>query len=248
MTKVKDITSCLDSLFPRENAESYDNPGLLTGAYDREVSVCVLTLDATLDKVEYAKANKASMMITHHPLIFGGILDVCEENVSGKILSSLIRSDISLFAAHTNLDKNHEYSNDVLAKVLAGEDIIHIDDIECGVAYKLESDTTFGEYCAIVKDALGTSGIITYSDPGKKVRKVFVQGGAFDEEVISSLESEGIDTVVSGEIKHHVMILLEQMGISCIAAGHKATEDVFMTHLADVLTKKFPEVSFLVSL
>lgn len=248
MTKVKDITSYLDELFPRDTAESYDNPGLLTGAYDKDVSICVLTLDATIDKAAFARENNASMIITHHPLIFGGISDVCEENISGKILSSLIRSDISVFAAHTNLDKNHGYSNDILAKTLGGDDIIHIDDVECGVAYELKDKTSLGDYCELVKETLGTSGVITYSAPDKKVGKVFVQGGSFDEDVIPYLVDENIDTVVSGEIKHHVMILLEQMGIACLAAGHKATEDVFMTNLAEVLTKKFPEVSFLVSL
>jgi len=248
MTKVRDITSYMDELFPRDTAESYDNPGLLTGAYDRDVNVCVVTLDAALDKVRFARDNNAQMIITHHPLIFGGISDVCEENISGKILSELIRSDISMFAAHTNLDKNHEYSNDILARRLGGDNIIHIDGIECGVVCEMKSDVTLKEYIDLVKMSLDTTGVITYSDPSRTVRKVFVQGGAFDEDVIPYLAKQGVDTVVSGEIKHHIMILLEQMGISSLVAGHKATEDVFMQNLADVLTKKFPDVSFLVSL
>ncbi len=91
MTKVRDITAFMDELFPRETAESYDNPGLLAGAYDKEVTKCVITLDATLDKVQAAVDEGAELLITHHPLIFGGISDVSEENVCGQILSKLIR-------------------------------------------------------------------------------------------------------------------------------------------------------------
>lgn len=248
MTKVRDITSYMDELFPRDTAESYDNPGLLTGAYDRDVNICAVTLDATLDNVRFAREKDAQMIITHHPLIFGGISDVCEENISGKILSELIRSDISMFAAHTNLDKNHGFSNDILACKVGGSNITHINEIECGVICDVEGDLTVKAFSDKLIETLGTSGVITYSDPAKKVSKVFVQGGAFDEDVIPYLADYGIDTVISGEIKHHVMILLEQMGISSLVAGHKATEDVFMQNLADVLTKKFPDVSFLVSL
>ena len=248
MTKVRDITAFMDELFPRETAESYDNPGLLAGAYDKEVTKCVITLDATLDKVQAAVDEGAELLITHHPLIFGGISDVSEENVCGQILSKLIRNDISLFAAHTNLDKNHGFSNDVLAGKVGGSNITHIDEIECGVICDIEGDLSVKSFGDKLIETLGTSGVITYSDPAKKVSKVFVQGGAFDEDMITYLKANGVDTVLSGEIKHHVMILLEQLGISALAAGHKATEDVFMSHLADVLTTKFPDVSFLVRL
>lgn len=248
MTKVRDITAFLDELFPRETAESYDNPGLLAGSYEREVTKCVVTLDATLDKVQVAVDESAELVISHHPLIFGGISDVNEENICGQILSKLIRSEISLFAAHTNLDKNHDFSNDILAGAIGGSNIAHLEEIECGVICDIEGGLSVKSFCDKLIDTLGTSGVITYADPAKSVAKAFVQGGAFDEDVIPYLKSNGVDTVVSGEIKHHVMLLLEQSGIAALAAGHKATEDVFMIHLADVLTTKFPDVSFLVRL
>ena len=47
MTRIKDITDFLDSICPPETAESWDNPGLMTGKRDEKVTSVVLSLDTT---------------------------------------------------------------------------------------------------------------------------------------------------------------------------------------------------------
>lgn len=248
--KVSDITDYLESIFPLESAAGFDNPGLLAGSKNNEVDKCVVTLDCTMDVVNYAIENNAQMIIAHHPLIFGGITNVCEDNVNGLILSTLIRHGIALYAIHTNLDFNHENSNVILAKKLGASDesIEIIDEIECGVVYVLNETTDLGSYKNLVNSKLGNYGVISTNSDRKAVKKVFVQGGAFDEDSIVNIVSNGVDTVVSGEIKHHITLLLEGYGISSVIAGHKATEAVFMPNLANLLTERFENIPFLLSL
>lgn len=248
--KVKDIIDYLESIFPLESAAGFDNPGLLAGSKNSEVDKCVVTLDCTLDVVNYAIENKAQMIIAHHPLIFGGISNVCEDNANGRILSTLIRNGIALYAIHTNLDFNHENSNVLLAKALGAKDdsIEIIEEVECGVAYSLEDKTDLGSYKNIVNSKLGNYGVISINKDSNYVKKVFVQGGAFDEDSIDGIISNGVDTVVSGEIKHHITLLLNEYGINSVIAGHKATEDVFMPNLAKLLTERFENIPFLLSL
>ncbi len=71
-----------------------------------------------------------------------------------------------------------------------------------------------------------------------------MQGGSFEEDDIPAVVSSGADLVVSGEIKHHVTVLLAHKGILSIIAGHNATERVFVENLKNVLEEKFPDVQF----
>lgn len=248
MTKVIDITSYLDTLFPRETAESYDNPGLITGRNSKEVKTCVLALDITSDVLEFAGHSDADLIICHHPLIFGGIDTVCEEDFYGKLITDMIRKDIASFAAHTNLDKNHEFSNDVLARTLGGVSLYNSENVSCGTFCELKEETDLMSFINFVTSKLASTGAISINNKENKVRKLFVQGGAFDEDSIPEIRSQGADTVVTGEMKHHIALLLNEMGINSVIAGHRETERVFMPYLAEVLTTKFTDVRFLVRL
>ena len=248
MTKVIDITSYLDTIFPRETAESYDNPGLITGNSSRDVKTCVLTLDITSDALDFAQSSGADMIICHHPLIFGGIDTVNEEDVFGSLLSRMIKNDITSFAAHTNLDKNHEFSNDVLARTLGAVSLYNSENVSCGTFCELEKETDIKNFIELISGKLASTGAISINHLDSKVHKLFVQGGSFDEDSIPEISAQGVDTVVSGEIKHHICVLLNELGINTVIAGHRETERIFLPYLADVLTSKFTDVRFLVRL
>ena len=106
---------------------------------------------------------------------------------------------------------------------------------------------TLKDYCRKVANDLKCSGIITINDPQNKVRKVFIQGGAFDEDSVDAILKNGIDTVVSGEIKHHICVGLGQMGVNTIIAGHSATEQAYLPKMAKLLSEKFPGIDITVN-
>lgn len=246
MTRIKDITDYLDSLFPKDTAESYDNPGLLTGFRDQKVKSVVLTLDVTALSIVKCQKEGANLLISHHPLIFGGINNINEENVNGMLLTSMIRNDITNYAVHTNLDKNSHYSNAILAEKLgANVDSIRVlEGTSCGVYCELPKELKLGEFMKATAKALDSTGCISINNLDTPVRKLFVQGGAFDEESINAIKESGAQLVLSGEIKHHITLLLSHMGITSVIAGHNATERVFMENLCSVLKNEFPDVSF----
>ena len=245
MYKVADIVKTLEELFPLENAMSYDNPGLLTGSRDAEVKGILLTLDCTSRAISVALEKGCNLIIAHHPLIFGGIDNVCADNVTGKILSSLIKNDIALYACHTQLDCTDEFGNLELAKVLDVEGT-KLEGASIGVVYDLFAPVSLWEYANFVSDKLNCSGVSTISSKDKKVKRVFVQGGAFDEENLDVIVSSGVDLVISGEIKHHLMVYLEECGIAAFAAGHNATERIYLPKLKNVLDEKFSSMPIFV--
>ena len=247
--KVNDIEQFLSEVFPKENALDYDNVGLIAGDRDKVVSAILVSLDLTSKSIAAAKECGANLIVTHHPIIFGGIKALTMDDYVGRTLVELIKSGISVISCHTNLDLTDEFGNLAIAGLLGATDAKHLDGAVCGVVYELNSSepVTLKQYCRKVADDLKCSGIITINDPQNKVNKVFIQGGSFDEDSVHALIREGVDTVISGEIKHHVCVGLGQMGINTIIAGHSATEQAYLPKMAKVLSEKFPGIDITVN-
>ena len=51
-----------------------------------------------------AQDINADMIITHHPLIYGGVKSIIKTEPIGKILYKLINNDIAAYSAHLNSD------------------------------------------------------------------------------------------------------------------------------------------------
>ncbi|MCQ2528939.1 MAG: Nif3-like dinuclear metal center hexameric protein [Saccharofermentans sp.] len=246
MTTVKQIMDYMEELFPLDTALGFDNPGLNVGDPAREVTRVIVCLDATSQVVETAMNLNAEMVLAHHPLIFGGIKSVRNDDPKGHIIYELIRGGISCYSAHTNLDAADGFSNALLASVLGAteESITSLEDAFCGVVGELPEAVNLDAFCNSAGEALNASGVITYGTPETKVSRIFAQGGSFDEDAMAAVKEAQVDTVVAGEIKHHIMLELMEMGITGVIAGHNATERIFMSNLCDVMNEKFEDVEF----
>ena len=247
--QVNDIEKFLNEVFPPENALDYDNVGLIAGNRDKVVSAILVSLDLTSKSIQAAKACGANLIVTHQPIIFGGIKALTMDDYVGRTLVELINSGISVISCHTNLDLTDEFGNLAIAELLGAKDAKHLDGAVCGVYYELDSEepVTLKDYCRKVASDLKCSGIITINDPQNKVNKVFIQGGSFDEDSVDTILKNGIDTVISGEIKHHICVGLGQMGVNTIIAGHSATEQAYLPKMAKLLSEKFPGIDITVN-
>ncbi|MDR1593869.1 MAG: Nif3-like dinuclear metal center hexameric protein [Prevotellaceae bacterium] len=123
MITVKDIVSELEKLAPLSYQESYDNAGLIVGSLDTEASSALLCFDITEDIIDEAIEKKANLVISHHPVIFGGLKKINGKNATERIVIKAIRNNIALYAAHTNLDSVRGGINTTLAGKLGLSDI-----------------------------------------------------------------------------------------------------------------------------
>ncbi|MCR5329547.1 MAG: Nif3-like dinuclear metal center hexameric protein [Saccharofermentans sp.] len=246
---VNDIELYLNEVFPQENALEYDNVGLIAGDREKVVSAIVVSLDLTSKAIATAKSCGANLIVTHHPIIFGGIKALTMDDYVGRTLVELIKSGISVISCHTNLDLTDEFGNLAIAELLGVTDAKHLDGAVCGVVYELDSNepVTLKQYCQKVAQDLKCSGLITINDPQNRVSKVFIQGGSFDEDSVDAILKNNVDTVISGEIKHHVCVGLGQMGVNTIIAGHSATEQAYLPKMAKLLSEKFPGIDITVN-
>ena len=120
MPKVKEIYGYLNEIAPIGLAESYDNPGLLAGDGEREVSRALIALDITPEVCKEAAGQGAQLLISHHPVIFKPVKSVLKDGASAA-LWALVSAGLSAICMHTNLDVAPGGVNDTLAGVLGLE-------------------------------------------------------------------------------------------------------------------------------
>ncbi len=121
--KCGEITKFFEELAPTNLAEDWDNVGLLLGSKLQDINRILVCLDVTNQVADEAVEKKADLIVSHHPLIFKGIKRLNEDDLKGKILYKLIRNNIGVYSAHTNLDVAVGGVNDVLAKKLQLSDV-----------------------------------------------------------------------------------------------------------------------------
>ena len=83
---------------------------------DKEIKKIILSLNIDDVLLEKAQSAGADMIITHHPIIFKPINNIISSDYKGRLIMNIIKSDIVVYNAHSNLDicKNDKcwyYSN-----------------------------------------------------------------------------------------------------------------------------------------
>ncbi len=240
---VSDVISAMEGIAPMSIACEWDHVGLMVGDVSEPVEGVLLTLDAVSDSVQEAVNVGANLIISHHPLFFAPVREIDFQTSKGKIIRDLIKNDISLFAAHTNLDKAEKGVNQALAGVIGVSETEPVDSVEVGLVGVIkEGPKSLREFAEDVKEKLGATGFILNTDKDCRISRVFVQGGAFDEDAIPFLKNAGIDCIVTGEMKHHHMLELEELGIPAIVCGHEVTERIVLPSVKEQLLHKLPNL------
>jgi len=104
--KLKDITNIIEKWSPLDQAESFDNVGLLVGSAKSNVEKALITIDTTEDVIDEAIKQKCDLIITFHPIIFSELKQVTENTYVERIVKKAIKNNINIYAIHTNLDNN----------------------------------------------------------------------------------------------------------------------------------------------
>lgn len=189
--RCKDIFDRIERWAPREIAWERDNIGLQVGSADREVNKILLTLDLTEPALKKALEQNCSLIITHHPLIFNPLKKIdIQNNLKSRLIEKLIKNNITLYSAHTNLDYTKKGVSFILAEKLALKNLRFLSPIErtqskivvFTPSYSLEkvSDAIFsagggiiGEYseCSFRSNGKGTFRGSELSNPSIGIKK-----------------------------------------------------------------------------
>lgn len=343
--RVKDIARILEQYFPLELAEDWDNVGLQTGSLERPAKRIMVCLDITEPIVKKAEEDNVNLIITHHPLIFKAVKSINLDKPFGKIIERLIKTDITVYSAHTNLDAGTRGLNQLLAETLGLTDIQPLDPIktekylklvvfvpvahiefvrqavnEAGAGFignysdcsfrirgtgtfkpqtgtspfigaagqleqvdefrletivpeknikavisamkkahpyeeaaydlyplanqgpgyslgrrgRLEPGVSLEEFALQVKDRLGIDSVRIAGDLKRTINKVAVVSGA-GSEFINKVKAQGIDLLVTGDLKYHEARDAEMIDLAVIDAGHQGTEEIMVPYITNLL-------------
>ncbi|MCU7548710.1 Nif3-like dinuclear metal center hexameric protein [Chitinophagaceae bacterium LB-8] len=101
---IGEVISIIESFAAPELQEDYDNAGLITGNPQWTCSGVLCSLDATLEIVLEAKQKGCNLVVAHHPIVFRGMKRLNGRSYVEQTIIEAIKSDIAIYAAHTNLD------------------------------------------------------------------------------------------------------------------------------------------------
>lgn len=239
MIRVEQILNFLCERYPVESACDFDNVGLLVGSGNTEVDKALICLDCDMNAVSFAKSSGIHLIITHHPVIFGGIKTVLE----GSVVYELIKNDISVISMHTNLDIADDGVTVALCKKTELKNIRKHIACDGFVIRSAECDFKNADCLAAhLKTALG--GAVRYSDGGKPIKRVLVCSGSGGD-FLSDAKCGGFDALITADIKHHLFVEASNCGISLFDAGHFETENIILEPLDTLLSEHFKGISFI---
>ena len=239
MVTVREILAFLFSLAPEAGKEPWDHVGLMAGDRSWPVETVLVALDPFYPVCQEAAARGAQLLVTHHPLFFGGTHAVTDETEDGRSAMLLLQRQMAHIAMHTNLDAAHGGVNDCLAARLGLREVTGLTgDIPCLGRIGVIDTCSLPDFLAAVKEKLGCPGV-RYCDGGRPVRRVAVGGGACGEFLRQAADA-GCDTFVTGDVKYNQFRDAQYLGLNLIDAGHFWTEDPVCAYLAAQLRAAFP--------
>ncbi|WP_456372455.1 Nif3-like dinuclear metal center hexameric protein [Methanocaldococcus sp.] len=219
--KAKEIIEFIESFAPKELAIEGDNVGLQVGDnLDKDIEKMGIALDPSLSVIKKAEKEKVDFLFTHHPLLKDPI-----KNFTGiiyKKLKILMKNDIILYSAHTNLDICKNGLNDALAEVYNLENVEPL--YENGLGRVGLFRGSFEQFLDITKKYLHKNPIVVKSkEVGDNFKLAVLSGYGLSQSSIKYV-SEKADVYLSGDLTHHSKILAEDLGLVVVDATHYSTE------------------------
>ncbi|GAK47433.1 dinuclear metal center protein, YbgI family [Secundilactobacillus oryzae JCM 18671] len=117
--KARILIEKFEAFAPKSIAEPNDPVGLQIGSLNQDVKKVMVTLDVRPEVVAEAIENQVDFIFSHHPLMFRPAKNLDLANPQNQMYADLLKHDIVVYSAHTNLDNAPGGMNDWLAQVIS---------------------------------------------------------------------------------------------------------------------------------
>ena len=254
MVNISDIRSYINEIYPENLAFDRDNVGFLVGRSEKEVKSVLISLDVDESVATEAAELGVDLIVSHHPLMFHPVRTMTDSTPSERTLRILVKNDIGLISAHTNLDCVCGGLNDYLCKKLGivntkvidvvGETDGHVHGF--GRIGELFEEITLSDMLQRCKDTLDANGLRYTGDENKKIKSVAVNcGGGAD--LLNECIRLGADLFITGDVKYNPFRDAFESDMALIDAGHYETEHIVVELLGDVLSKQYSNLKIHIS-
>lgn len=131
------VIQLMEELAPRHYAVEGDKIGLQLGTLNKPITKALIALDVTDEVVDEAIAAGANLIIAHHAIIYRPLAKLDFSTPGGKLFEKLIKHDIAVYIAHTNLDVADGGINDAMAQMLGLDGRDTLEDVHSDQLFKL---------------------------------------------------------------------------------------------------------------
>jgi len=209
-----EMIQLFEAFAPKALAMDGDKIGLQIGRLNKPVYRVMIALDVLEEVVDEAIEKEVDLIIAHHPLIYRPLAAITTDKLPGRMIEKLLKHEIAVYAAHTNLDIAKGGVNDLLAEALR---LSNTEVLAPTYEVKLKKMVVFvpKEDSRKVKEAIGNAGagsIGNYSHclysssgigqflPGDKANPHIGQNGQLEE-----VKEERIETIFPDYLERKVV-------------------------------------------
>ena len=248
--KVRQILDALEQYAPLPLQDGFDNAGLQIGlTEEQEVTGALLCLDVTEAVIDEAESLGCNLIVAHHPLLFHGLKSITGKNYVERCVVKAIQKNITIYAAHTNLDNAQGGVNYRIAETIG---LINLQFLEgkvatvpagAGVIGELPEAMSEQDFLLRLKQLFNIRCLRHNSLNGRMIRRVALCGGAGGF-LLSNAIAQNADAFLTGEIRYHDYfghdneLLLAEM-------GHYESEQYTMDIFTEVLHSRFPDLKII---
>lgn len=245
MLKVKDIAEAIEEFAPKRLQEPYDNTGLQVGDPEMEVGAALLCLDVTEEVLDEALERRCNLIVSHHPLLFGGLKEITGRTQVQRIVAKAIKENVAVYAAHTNLDSAWEGVSHEMARELGMTDLRVLDPNPkepgrgLGLTGNLDPVPAL-QLLRRIKERFKVKSLRHSGQPPRLVlRKAAVCGGS-GASLIGRAVEEGADIFISGDLKYHDFTTWGDK-ILLADIGHYESESSVKKIFSRIIRSKYPD-------
>ncbi len=178
------------------------------GDTGRDIDSVLLTTDVTPEVVNEAVMLGCQLIVSHHPLLFHGLKQICGQSAQACTVEQAVRHGIAVYSAHTSLDCVPGGINTRLADMLGIRDCCILvpsapgGTTGLGVIGSLPQPMPFETFLQHVRGTLHTT-YIRYTAPCREtVQRIALCGGS-GAEFIGDAVAQGADVFLTADCKYH---------------------------------------------
>ena len=177
------------------------------GDTGRDISSVLLTTDVTPEVVNEAVMRGCQLIVSHHPLLFHGLKQVCGQTPQARVVETAIKHDIAIYSAHTSLDSVPGGINTRLADKLG---LTHyrilapapIGTTGLGVIGTLPKAMSYADFIGHIRAILECT-YVRYTRANKEMIRTVALCGGSGAEFIEEAIAQGADAYLTADCKYH---------------------------------------------
>ena len=248
---IGELENGLFAAFPREDAESWDQPGLAVGNRERSVGKVAVALDMSVANVIAASDAGCDVLVTHHPaFIKEGPSEFAPETQPsapgpGRMIYEAVERGVATIAMHTNADRAIA-TRERFANIMGCSCLGNCEAVLDG--QRDLQDKGFGALLVPDWNERPTLGVVAelaarnfdchprvWGDSKRPVDRIaFLNGSWGDPDLYERCVAAGIDCVIVGETRYHLCVDAQPY-LSIIELGHDRSELPIVDVLIDAL-------------